>query len=171
MNRINEILCLESSNTHFIRLYREGIFYKAYERSAYAFVTDVQPFMVKKRFMKSAGRAVVSIGFPSEGLHKHFAPERVKKLENGVEIELTQEIDIEAFEAWEKGIALTPEVAKTKVAATTPTTPSANATVMAPPPMASCTEQEAVMKIRMYPIEGKTPLDCMLFLSELKKTL
>lgn len=168
MNRIDDILYSESSNTHFIRLYREGIFYKAYERSAYAFVTGVQPFVVKKRFVKSAGRAVVSIGFPTEGLHKHFTPEKVKKLENGVEIELGHDIDIEAFEAWEKGIALTPEVTKNKVATTTP---SANATVMAPPPMASCTEQEAVMKIRMYPIEGKTPLDCMLFLSELKKTL
>lgn len=108
MNRIDEILCSESSNTHFIRLYREGIFYKAYERSAYAFVTGVQPFMVKKRFVKSVDRTVVSIGFPSAGLHKHFAPERVKKLENGVEIELGHDIDIEAFEAWEKGIALTP---------------------------------------------------------------
>lgn len=168
MNRIDDILYSESSNTHFIRLYREGIFYKAYERSAYAFVTGVQPFMVKKRFVKSVGRAVVSIGFPTEGLHKHFAPERVKKFENGVEIELGYDIDIEAFETWEKGIALTPEVSKTKVAATTP---GATATAVGAPPMASCTEQEAVMKIRMYPIEGKTPLDCMLFLSELKKTL
>ncbi|WP_160119397.1 hypothetical protein [Bacteroides faecalis] len=49
MNRIDDILYSESSNTHFIRLYREGIFYKAYERSAYAFVTGVQPFMVKKK--------------------------------------------------------------------------------------------------------------------------
>lgn len=65
MNALTHILSTERNNTSHIYLYREGIFYKAYERSAYAFVTTVQQFMVKKKFFKCTNCEVVSIGFPS----------------------------------------------------------------------------------------------------------
>ncbi len=53
MSSIHHILSLESSNIYNIHLFREGIFYKAYERSAFVFVTDFAPFAVKKRYVKS----------------------------------------------------------------------------------------------------------------------
>ena len=48
MSNLQEILKTESENTDKIHFYREGVFYKAYEKSAYLFVTHVKPFMVKK---------------------------------------------------------------------------------------------------------------------------
>lgn len=52
MSNLSEILRNESSNTGTIYFYREGVFYKAYERSAYLFVKYVKPFQVKKRMVK-----------------------------------------------------------------------------------------------------------------------
>lgn len=142
MNTIIQILSAESVNTSNIYLYREGLFYKAYERSAYAFVTGVQKFMVKKKFVKCTNQEVVSIGFPSDGLYKHFTKEQVIEKDNGVQITLTQPIDIVAFEQWKQSVnALTD-------------------TQSAP---------DLLMEIRMFPIEIKTPMECMLFLSEIKR--
>lgn len=173
MNTISQILALESTNTHYIRLYREGIFLKAYERSAYAFVIGIQKFMVKKRFIKCVNQEVVSIGFPSEGLYKHFAKEKVKEIENGVQVELEQEIDLAAFEQWKQGIALTIEKPRQASSPAMPIPPITAPVIAGGEAVAPCSlsDQEAMMKVRMYPIEGKTPLECMLFLSELKKSL
>lgn len=107
MNTIIQILAKEDANSNKIFLYREGIFYKAYERSAYAFVTTVQQFMVKKKLVKCVGREVVSLGFPTDSIGSHFAKEAILETDNGVEIQLGSEIDIPAFEAWKQGIAMT----------------------------------------------------------------
>lgn len=59
MSNLVEVLSKEQDNTHTIYFYREGVFYKAYEQSAYLFVHHVKPFQVKKRFVKSVKREVV----------------------------------------------------------------------------------------------------------------
>lgn len=110
MNRIVQILSTESVNTSNIYLYREGIFYKVYERSAYAFVTGVQKFMVKKKFVKCANQEVVSIGFPCDGLYKHFTKEQVIERDNGIQVKLEQQIDVTAFEQWKHSIMLTSNI-------------------------------------------------------------
>lgn len=56
MSSLIDNLSQESKNTDRIYLYREGVFYKAYERSAYLFVKHIKPFMVKKRLVKSVKR-------------------------------------------------------------------------------------------------------------------
>ena len=49
MAQIKDILQAEQKNDgSFIRLYAEGIFYKAYERSAWTACRVLHPFMVKK---------------------------------------------------------------------------------------------------------------------------
>lgn len=47
-----EIIALEDSNTGCINLYKEGLFWRAYERSAYALCTRVHPFKAMKRQLK-----------------------------------------------------------------------------------------------------------------------
>lgn len=49
----------ETNNTCMIYFCREGVFYKAYERSTYLFVHHLKPFQVKKRFVKRVKRGVV----------------------------------------------------------------------------------------------------------------
>ena len=96
MSSLLTFLSVELNNSGTLYFYREGVFYKAYEQSAYLFVKYVKPFQVKKRFVKSVKQEVAS-------------------------------------ERWRADIPL--------------------------------------MQVRMFPIEAKTPLDCMLFLSEIKKQL
>ena len=61
-----ELIAAEANNTDRIALYREGLFWKAYERSAYALCTQVRPFKPTRKVLKTlAGGDIVSIGFPA----------------------------------------------------------------------------------------------------------
>ena len=70
MPTIQEILILVSSNAHHIHFYREGVFYKAYDRSAYLFVHHIKPFQVKKKFIssKSGQMSSLSVSQPTASL-------------------------------------------------------------------------------------------------------
>ena len=48
MSNLSEILQNECINTHIIYFYREGVFYKAYDRSAYLFVEVRKALSSKK---------------------------------------------------------------------------------------------------------------------------
>ena len=54
----------EAGNNGSIILYREGLFWKAYEKSAYAVCTQIKPLKAIKRRLKSLGGGeIVSVGF------------------------------------------------------------------------------------------------------------
>lgn len=164
MPNLSSILSTESSNTHTLYFYREGVFYKAYERSAYLFVKYIRPFQIKKRIVKSVKQEVVSVGFPTNSLPNYFSADKIKEKENVAEIELEKEIDIHEFELWKAEIPLYQE-------GSSMCGQSANSKEDHEAHHNKCFENETIMKIKMFPIEGKTPLECMLFLSELKKNL
>ncbi len=65
-----EILERESQNEDRIYLYREGLFLKAYDRSAYFAYVLVHPFKVSCRYVKSVNEDVFSLGFPEATLPK-----------------------------------------------------------------------------------------------------
>lgn len=65
-----EILNLEDTNADKIYLFREGVFLKAYEHSAFLCFTYVHPFKLSRRFIKSVNRHVISLGFPELSLKK-----------------------------------------------------------------------------------------------------
>lgn len=166
MPNLSEILQNECTNTHIIYFYREGVFYKAYDRSAFLFVKHVKPFQVKKRMVKSVKQEVVSIGFPTNSLINYFPSDKIRENGNVAEVDLEKDIDIDEFELWKNEIPILLEDSSKK-----------NQPAISKQPndilhnKSSDTDTETIMKIKMFPIEGKTPLECMLFLSELKKTL
>ena len=51
-----EIIEFEDTNSGVIRLYLEGSFYKAYERSAFAFCTRIKDYKVLRKESKTLGR-------------------------------------------------------------------------------------------------------------------
>ena len=59
-----EIISCEESNADSIYLYREGIFMKAYERSAFFAHTLIHEFKLSKRYIKTVNMDVISLGFP-----------------------------------------------------------------------------------------------------------
>lgn len=160
MSNLQEILETESENTDKIHFYREGVFYKAYERSAYVFVTRIKPFMVKRLFVKCVNQEVVSIGFPTNSLHSYFAANKVQEKDNEAEVILDAAIVPADFEKWREGIDMTP--AKETIVKNKDTHITSEVVEG---------EKLIVTKIKTFPIEVKTPLECMIFLSELKKTL
>ena len=59
-----EIIEREDQNTDSIWLYREGMFMKAYERSAFFAHTLIHEFKLSKRYIKTVNMDVISLGFP-----------------------------------------------------------------------------------------------------------
>lgn len=71
---IKEIVEAEKSNTSKIYLYREGLFFRAYEVSAFALCSFVHPFKVIKRQLKVLnGDEVVYVGFPASSEEKYLS--------------------------------------------------------------------------------------------------
>ncbi|MBR6602338.1 MAG: hypothetical protein IKK87_10960 [Bacteroidaceae bacterium] len=68
MPQISTILQDEQQNVgDRIRLYAEGIFYKAYERSAWVACRVLHPFMVKKRAVRKVGQEARHGGYTAFG--------------------------------------------------------------------------------------------------------
>lgn len=158
MATIKEKLILErEKQNNEIILHREGIFYIAYEHSAWLFTVAIHNFKVKKQYIKCVAQDVVSIGFPMTSL---------ENLASGCEItdeggvlhlllpagRLPQKND---FENWK----FLQHHAKGQEEQTTHVSEN-NA------PLAK--KLELLKMINDFPIECKTPLECMLFLSEIK---
>lgn len=64
MSTIKERVEREQSNIDKIYLYKEGIFYRAYERSAYLWINHICKYEIKKRYVKTVGKVIVYLGFP-----------------------------------------------------------------------------------------------------------
>lgn len=70
---IKEIVEAEKKNTCRINLYREGLFFRAYEASAFALCSFVHPFKVIKRQLKVLnGEEVAYVGFPASSEDKYL---------------------------------------------------------------------------------------------------
>ena len=53
-----------------IVLFREGNFMKAYDESAFMFVTHFKAYQVNRSFVKTVGQDVYSLGFPHLSIEK-----------------------------------------------------------------------------------------------------
>jgi len=49
-------------------LTQEGLFWRAYELSAYLFVRNIKDYQIKKKHYKNVGKDVVFLGFPNSVL-------------------------------------------------------------------------------------------------------
>lgn len=162
MPQISTILQDEQQNVgDHIRLYAEGIFYKAYERSAWVACRVLHPFMVKKRAVRKVGQEVVSIGFPKTSLAKWAGTRRVEHVgDDCVVIYMNDDEALpygaDEYEAWKAGIDLA-----VKEAVNEPEVQQATAV--------GTMEAEVCEAIRRFPIESKNPIECMLFVAELKR--
>lgn len=56
----------EQQNQGCIIFYKEGAFWRAYERSAYLFCRTVRPYKPSKRYVKVLGQELASVGFPDQ---------------------------------------------------------------------------------------------------------
>lgn len=151
-----EILEREDATSKSIYLYKEGMFWKAYEYSAYRFVFSVMKCKPKKQHFKGTSQEMVHIGFPFSTLDTHKDAFRlISKNDFSCVIEPIEFLPQMSFKEWKGSITLTSNTQNV-------------------PPSASkhnINFEYVANKIRNFNIESKTPMDCMMFLVSLKKEI
>jgi len=91
-----------------VRLYKEGIFWTAYEQSAFL-LSQVYTLKPSKRFVKVAEQEVVTVGFPDKTLDKILSP--AMEMDNATDAALLilrskKVFDEKEFEKWKQEIPL-----------------------------------------------------------------
>jgi hypothetical protein len=147
-----EIFDSEKENLHKIHLYKEGIFWKAYERSAFHFCQHVTPFKPTRKFVKTVGFDVVSIGFPTASIDNYKDKYKVvEQAEARLLLTTATTITEAEFERWKDAIVYT--------------IPKNNTHPKTEMPM------DIISQIKSFNLESKTPMECMMWLAELKQQL
>lgn len=158
MPTIKEKLAFEQHNEGTIRLWPEGGFYRAFERSAYLFVNYVRQYEVKRKFVKVVNSDVVDIGFPKSVLDR--LGHDVEECNSGCKlIKLDSAIDEQSFQIWRNSVPQ--ETAKHQVLQMPQISPVQQAS-------ADTTEHLVAERIRQLNMASMTPMQCMVLLSELQ---
>jgi len=96
-----EIITKEESNFNSIWLYLEGSFYKAYERSAFAFCTRVKDYKILRKESKTLGRDILYVGFPMSAKDRTLSGCMVNVIdEKTLQIVVSRPIDENDFQKW-----------------------------------------------------------------------
>ena len=167
---VKEIIQIENGNRNTIILLREGIFWRAYEKSAYAFSMQVHPYKPTRKWVIAVKQDVVSLGFPVSAAENVLNGCKVLMRQEARLVLAASPIDPDGFEVWKQTVprSLPPAVVAPEPAAASPVmepavSPAVSAVGQCCDGLADC--------IRRFNIESKTPVDCMLFLMELKRKL
>lgn len=161
MASITEILTKEELNEPQTHLYKEGIFWKAYQQSAYRVILRQPGFKLKKRYIKVASSEVISVGFPEESLERIFRKEDIKPVNEKCISVSGEAIDTEAYTKWFNAVPLS------ELPVDTAQPRPAVAPVSAP----GGSKEAVLRRIKEFPIEQSTPIECMLFLTQIRKEL
>ena len=154
-----EILGREDAGSNEIHLYLEGIFWKAYEYSAYRFTFGICAFSPKKKYIKAVGQEMISIGFPMDSLKKHSALfDLVSQSEKECTVIPKSCTPPQPFEEWKASIPLW---------SNNPVPASVETAVQQQQQLKSEAEK-IVDEIRRYNLANATPMECMMWLSQLK---
>jgi len=107
MTPIEKIYNEESTNMGVMILRPEGMFYRAYEHSAFLVCKTVKEFKPTKRFFKKIGKEVVSIGFPQDTYGKYIGERgAVFDADGTIRVQSGAEIDDVLFRSWKDSLPL-----------------------------------------------------------------
>lgn len=96
-----EIIDREQTNTDSVWLYLEGSFYKAYERSAFAFCTRIKDYKVLRKESKTLGRDILYVGFPMTALDRTLGNAMTRRVDEVViDVMLSYPINENEFFQW-----------------------------------------------------------------------
>ena len=141
-----------------VRLIASGEFVRAYNHSAWLFYCCVSKYKVIRKYSKQQQRDVYFLGFPISKLLELINGREYAKTDFGYDITLKQEeMPVEeGYEAWTKEVPV--EIAS-----------RAGASAL---PLSGRELADAVCKkIREFPLETKTLVETVVFLSEMRKLL
>ena len=156
---IQHILSKECRNTNSIHLLKDGLFWRAWERSAFRFTAVIKPYRLTKKFIKRVNCEVVYCGFPSNSLKEVLALVQDKTLEES-ETEITisgfEPIDNKTFDEWKNDIPLIEKRDQPKPVSTNDKT---------------ALDLEILERVRSFQLANSTPMECQQFLMEIQSQL
>lgn len=163
---IADKLVLEFPQSTVIYLHREGLFWKAFEYSALKFVKDIKAYKVLKKYIKAVKKEVVSLGFPDSCLEEVLTGfSYVNKTEKLIEISGLSAITEEEFCEWKKAQPLYTDT----VIAEQPEISTLTQNAFQIPQISA--RDKVLIRLQQFQVETATPMQCMLFISELQKEL
>ena len=153
--KLEEILHREKNNPGAIYWYKSGIFWRAYDQSAYLTVHHVKAFKIIKRYFKNVGKEVIYLGFPDKSVEKLLSNVvekefEIRKEEHKITIRATQFEFGVPFEKWWQ------EQRKEQQESSFD---SRN------------TFDSIIDQIRRYPLVERTPFETQAFVLELQKKI
>ncbi len=177
--KIKEILTVEASKIrqNTIYMYKEGVFWKAYENSAYLFYRFVKPCMVKTTHFKNVNRHVISIGLPDAGLNNliktHDMEHRVLHRNTCVLESQRFIFDPEVYEEFRQKHVFNAKTGLQPKAEPVPyVLPEPIATVVAEPQYKTIViHSPVIQQLKDFDLALHTPMECMIFLNKLKNML
>lgn len=102
-----EIISREEQNEDSIWLYREGMFMKAYERSAFFAHTLIHEFKLSKRYIKTVNMDVISCGFPQQTVPKWLNGYVYEYVEDGlIRCHMRRRFDEVEFHNWKEVVSV-----------------------------------------------------------------
>ena len=102
-----EIISREEQNIDSIWLYREGMFMKAYERSAFFVYTLIHEFKLSRRYIKTVNMDVISLGFPQQTLPKWLNGYVYESVQDGlVRCKVRKHFDEVEFHNWKEAVSV-----------------------------------------------------------------
>ena len=105
--KIEKILQYESQNKDTIILFKEGIFFRAYERSAMRFTEYVAPFKVFKKYYKIVNAEVCYLGFPMKSLDMLFQKVNITRFVDTKDFLVVYDCPSKGnFEVWKEQVKL-----------------------------------------------------------------
>jgi hypothetical protein len=155
--KIGEIQQLELGNDKSCFLIKDGIFWRAYEKSAMFFVQQIKNYQLTRKYFKNIGTEMVYLGFPDKALNDVLALCTAKEFEvrqNNEMLEIAGFDYHEGFDSWKK-----------TVEKTEPSTVSEESVEY------NTVSGTVFRKILDFPLAERTPLDCQNFILELKNTI
>ena len=105
--KIEKILQYESQNNDTIILFKEGIFFRAYERSAMRFTEYVAPFKVFKKYYKIVNAEICYLGFPMKSVQMLFQKVNITHFADMDRFLVVYDCPSKGnFEVWKEGVSL-----------------------------------------------------------------
>ena len=173
MAAIKDIVIMEGERSeprHYsqVHLYQEGSFLRAYEWSAWLLCHYVHEFKATRRAFKDIEGSVVFVGFPRTSMEKFVPGEATVDASEEKHTVMTLPMDIDEeklkqmrtdFDTWKEQVPLSESSRERKGEG------------KADGGSASVTLTEMMHRVMSFPIESKSPIDCMLFLAEVRRQM
>ena len=157
MASIAEIIKREESTDDMIVLYKEGLFVRAYQKSAFLILQRGIHLKVLKKHIKVVNQNVVSVGFPETSLSKHFEEDEIVTESDKILMIKSKPVNTDDYKKWFDSIEL-------MVAATVETGNRIPAGIKEE-------ELRVLARLKEFRLEESTPMDCMVFLASIRKEL